>query len=432
MKESLNKCRLNEQKTQKENNASSISYILNEKIINFFDEKKEKELDCINVQGAIDLKIFIIERYYYIFNCDKVNKETQNKFFKLIRKYLKNETEDIVTNKYFLSILNTEKISERYFKILNELLIYFNENLKRIKEIWEINLNSKPEKNKIKNSIEFLLISINFVSRYYYKYIYENKPGAFNIDNEFKLQENLFNDKIKDVIHFIKQIEKEKIDNNYKINVLENFLIFFYQIFKLFIQIKLIGKSQITKEQTETICQGCFFIIKNGTQNNLIDSAFKLLDQLIDFSKYIIEHDVSKKNNFYNELFNNWKIYFNYEKYLENKYCTKYKINSVFNYLIKFYGKCFRINENNKEILFVNILKCMENDGYIAVKKLIEKMNDFNLSFENKVNTIKKLIYYFLECEKDKLSFNDLCFVMKQLSYFSRYIHKKIGCNVKK
>ena len=423
MKELLNKCRLNEQKTQKENNESSISYILNEKIINFFDEKKEKELDCINVQGAIDLKIFIIERYYYIFNYDKVNKETQNNFFKLIRKYLKNETEDIGTNKYFLSILNPEKISDRYFKILNELLIYFNENLKRIKEIWEINLNSKPEKNKIKNSIEFLLISINFVSKYYYKYRSENKPGSFNIDNEFKLQENLFNNKIKDVIHFIKQMEKEKIDNNYKINVLENFLIFFYQIFKLFLQIKLIGKSQITKEQTETICQGCFFIIKNGTQNNLIDLAFKLLDQLIDFSKYIIEHDVSKKNNFYNELFNSWKIYFNYEKYLENKYCTKYKINSVFNYLIKFYGKCFRINENNKEILFVNILKCMENDGYIAVKKLIEKMNDFNLSFENKVNTIKKLIYYFLECEKDKLSFNDLCFVMKQLLSFFQILY---------
>ena len=41
----------------------NIFYKLNENIIKFFDEEKEKELDGIAEQGAIDFKNFIIERY---------------------------------------------------------------------------------------------------------------------------------------------------------------------------------------------------------------------------------------------------------------------------------------------------------------------------------------------------------------------------------
>ena len=66
----------------------NIFYKLNEGVVKFFDEEKEKELDGIAEQGAIDFKNFIIERYYFIFLYKKDNKEIQKKYFRLMNKYL--------------------------------------------------------------------------------------------------------------------------------------------------------------------------------------------------------------------------------------------------------------------------------------------------------------------------------------------------------
>ena len=55
--------------------------------------------------------------------------------------YLKNETEEIGRNKFFLIIIHNDKISELYFRVLNELLIYLNKNLTKIRDIWNININ---------------------------------------------------------------------------------------------------------------------------------------------------------------------------------------------------------------------------------------------------------------------------------------------------
>ena len=88
-------------------------------------------------------------------------KEISKKFFKLIHKYLKNEVEDIgyAIYKYLLPLVitNYENITELSIRSLTEILIYINENLKRIVEIWTININNdNQDKNLIKNSIELL------------------------------------------------------------------------------------------------------------------------------------------------------------------------------------------------------------------------------------------------------------------------------------
>ena len=129
---------------------------------------------------------------------------------------------------------------------------------------------------------------------------------------------------------------------------------------------------------------------------------------------------------FFNELFNNWKVYFNYELYVQNKYCSEYKINSVLNYLIRFYGYCFKDNPNNPNnniTLFKNIYGCIQEDNYTMVKKLIEKLNDFEVSFENKLNIMLNLILCFFDSEKNKLSFNDLYFIMNQLTGFFQILY---------
>ena len=87
----------------------NIFYKLNEGVVKFFDEEKEKELDGIAEQGAIDFKNFIIERYYFIFLYKKDNKEIQKKYFRLMNKYLKNETEEIGRNKLILIIIHNDK-----------------------------------------------------------------------------------------------------------------------------------------------------------------------------------------------------------------------------------------------------------------------------------------------------------------------------------
>ena len=125
-----------------------------------------------------------------------------------------------------------------------------------------------------------------------------------------------------------------KTNNNIKSNVLERFLLFLYQIFILFLRIKAVKSSRITKEEKEIMCQSSHFMIKNETQNSLIDSSLKFFNELISFNNLNISQIQIQQNYFYNELFNNWIIYFNYELYVQNKLCSEYKINSVLSYLI--------------------------------------------------------------------------------------------------
>ena len=50
------------------------------------------------------------------------------------------------------------------------------------------------------------------------------------------------------------------------------------------------------------------------------------------------------------------------------------------------------------------------------IKKLIAKLNDFEINLDNKVNIIN-LIFYFLNFEQDKLSFDDLYFILMKYIY---------------
>ena len=76
-----------------------------ESVIKLF-EKKESLLDERSEQGAIDFKLFIIERYYQLVNMTNEIKEKVFiciKYFKLVNKYLKNEIEEVgfKINKYW-------------------------------------------------------------------------------------------------------------------------------------------------------------------------------------------------------------------------------------------------------------------------------------------------------------------------------------------
>ena len=64
-------------------------------------------------------------------------------------------------------LLIYKKINEQYLRNLNELMICLNDNLGRIKDIWEINLNWKTEKTKIRNSLDIFYIYANIISSYY-------------------------------------------------------------------------------------------------------------------------------------------------------------------------------------------------------------------------------------------------------------------------
>ena len=424
LREFLNKCRQAEQKSENQDITQTLYFKMNEAIINFFDEKKEVELDGREQQGAIDFKLFIIERYYFLFSTKKESKEIQRKYYKLLKKYLKNETEEIGINKCFLIIPHHEKVSEHYYRVLIEILIYLNDNIKRIDDIWEININEKPEKNMIKNSFELLNFYINAIIQFHKRYT-ENMNDTTNITTdcltEFKRQDTLLFENIEKVIKFVKTVEKEKIDNNHKGIIMEKFLYFLYQIFCLYLRIKALRGIKIEKEEAEIMCQSCFFMIKQGNISSLIDNSLKFFFEIISYSNY---QNNEQQNFFYNELFNNWKKYFNFEIYLQNKYVSETKINVVLYYLIqKFYIYCFKDNGDNA-ILWKNMAKAFEEDNFSIIKKLIEKLNDYEVNLENKLNIIN-LICYILEYEKEKekLSFDMLYFIGDQLTNFFKTLY---------
>ena len=413
----------------------SVSYKLNEAVINFFDEEKEMVLDGRTEQGAIEFKLFIIERYVYALTTKKENREIQRKYFKLIRKFLKNETEIIGLNKLFLMFFHYDKISENYYRAINEILLYLNDNMKRIKEIWEINFEAKPEKDKIKNSLELLNILTNAITQFHKK-MANNKDKAdnANISNdclvEFQKQHELLLGSMQRVILFMKSIEKEKIDNNHRDLVLQKFLLFLFQIFSLYLRQKASRSFKINKEEAEIMCKSCHLMLKVGTIVNLVESSLKFIWDLISFSNFPNNQITDKENYFYNELYENWKKYFNFDTYLQNKYRTETKIHLILYYFIRFYSFCFKENGNNIT-LFKNLLSKLEEDNFNMVKKLIAKLNDFEVNLENKVNLIN-LIYSFLDFEKEKISFDDLYFIAEQMTNFFKtlYYLNKNGENI--
>ena len=426
MKELLNKCRLFDQKPDKDNqdNFIPLSQRFNENLVKFFDAKKERALDERTEPGAIEFKSFMIERFFYVMTMKKDNKEIQKKFYELMRKYLRNETEEIGRNKFFLITSHLDKISEQYLRHLNELISCLNENMNRIKDVWEININSRPEKAKIRNSFEIFNLYTSIVTLYY-KNFCQNKnerPDFNGIENTYVLQFRQLEDSLinnmKKVILFMKTVQNEKIDNNYKGIVLEKFLLFLHQIFLLFLRIKAHKGLRITKDEAEIMCDSCHFMIKNGTMYGLIDASLRFFWELITFTNY---NQNEENNYFYTELFYNWKKYFDFEVHLKNKNRSEGKVNIVLNYFIKFYH--FSIKENgNNILLFQKLHKEIQDDNYNMVKKLIEKLNDFEVSLDNKVSLIN-LIYIFLNREQAQLSFDDLYFILNQMTNFFKIFY---------
>ena len=192
-------------------------------IINFFDEKIESVLDKIYEKGAIDFKIFIIEQYdyYILFNNRNENKEYIKKYFKLMNKYLKNEIEEIGINKYFLILLtqmsnnNERPPSELNYLAFNEIMKCLNENIQRIEDIWNININHKQEQNLIKNSF-YVLYSYSYYILSALKVVYNNQNNVNNNDIviEINKQKKIFIENIPTIFSFYKIIYSNGITNS--------------------------------------------------------------------------------------------------------------------------------------------------------------------------------------------------------------------------
>ena len=203
--------------------SETIFYKLSETVIKFFDEKIELELDKKTEKGAIDFKLFIFEQYDYILLYNKKdNKELQKKFFKLMNKYLKNETDDIGINKYFLylftQITNNERPSELNYLAITEIIKFLNDNIDRLKEIWEININQRPQKNLIKNSFEifyyYTTSILNNFKPYFNKHNNTNQNNINLYNNsdylfEFNKYKNNYIENVAKIVSFFKKVEKE-------------------------------------------------------------------------------------------------------------------------------------------------------------------------------------------------------------------------------
>ena len=93
----------------------------------------------------------------------------------------------------------------------------------------------------------------------------------------------------------------------------------------------------------------------------------------------------------YDEIFKNWKKYFDFEIYLENRYLSENKINKVLCYFMRLFTFCFNGNggsdktKGHQFLLFKNMIKLIEEDNYKIPLKLIEKINDPEVNLENKL-----------------------------------------------
>ena len=430
----------------------TVFYKMNELVINFFDEKIENELDKKFEQGAIDFKLFIFEQYDYILlNNKKENKQYQKNYFKLMNKYLKNEISEIGGNKYFLIMLsqissNNNNIerqpSELNFLAFNEFMKCLNDNLQRIKEIWDININHRQEKNLIKNSFE-ILYSYSYYILLSIKWIYNkqnnnaiqnninlyNNSNVYNYISDINKQKNIFLDNMPKVFDFFKKLETEKKNeksdkvDNYKNFILEKFLSLFLQIIYLFIRMK----SLITKDEAELICQSCCFMLKYATSSNLVDNILNLFWELINYcGRSTSEEDQNSVNCLYDEMHKNWEKYFDFEIYLKNKYLSETKINKVLTIFIRLYTYIFngcagRNKMNGHQFLLLkNLLKSVEENEYKIFIKLIQRINDNEVSIENKIYIIL-MIYDFFNwyyTQQKLIEFDLVYFIINELNNF--------------
>ena len=422
MKQLINE-RSKEVKENKENPQKSSQFNsknLSEYVISFF-EKVETELDKRKEQGAIDFKLLIIERYYQLLSMTK-DKEIWKKFFKLANKYLKNEVEEIgiKINKYLLYLVNTnyERISELNIRAFTELLIYINENTKRIIDIWKINLdNDKQDKNLMKNSIE----QLGYYS-YIFLYSFSNYNNYFNAHNsqedyliEAKEQKNNLLECVRKAINSIKIIEKENFNSNNKNFVLEKYSFFIIQMLYFFYILK---NRNINKEEAELICHTFQFILKNTTIILTCQLNMKYFEEILKPSRNNLPN--GEINHFIDEIKRKWKDYFNDNNYLQNKYKSDTKYNLVLKNIIKYYIYCFNKQMNTEPIiLFKEISKYIIDDHLKMFKNLTTKINDFRISIDIKTQIIY-VILSFCDWSKDKykITFDTLYFFLKQMTSF--------------
>ena len=429
----------------------TVFYKLNELVINFFDEKIENELDKKFEQGAIDFKLFIFEQYDYILlNNKKENKQYQKNYFRLMNKYLKNEISDIGCNKYFIIMLqqisspsNMERQpNELNFLAFNEFMKCLNDNIQRIKDIWDININHRQEKNLIKNSFDilhnysyYILLSIKSIYNKQNNNAIQSNINLYNNSNvtdyisDINKQKNIFIDNMPKVFDFFKKLEKEKKNekngdgDNYKNYILEKFLSLFLQIIYLFIRMK----SLITKEEAELICQSCCFMLKYSTSSNLVDNILNLFWDLINYcGRSTDEEGQNSVNCLYDEMHKNWEKYFDFEIYLKNKYLSETKINKVLNIFIRLYTYIFngctgRNKVNGHQFLLLkNLLKAVEENEYKIYMKLIKRINDNEVNIENKMYIIL-MIYDFFNwyyTQQKLIEFDLVYFIINQLNNF--------------
>jgi len=426
LRQLISKYKAKEAKENKENpqKLSQInSKILSENIINIF-EKFETELDKRKEQGAIDFKLLIIELYYQLLFKTK-EKEISKKFFKLINKYLKNEVEDIGIKiyKYLLALVNVHygSIVELSIKGFTELLVYINDNTKRVAEIWKININNdKQDKNLIKNSIELLgyysyALLCNFAN-------YNNYITSHNSQEDYLIearnQKNNLLECVKKAINSIKIIEKENLNSNYKNFVLEKYSFFLIQMLYLFYILK---SRNINKEEIELICHTFQFILKNTTIILTCQFSMKYFEDILKSSSRNNLPN-GEINHFSEELKKNWKDYFNENNYLQNKYKSDNKYNLVLKNVIKYYLYCFNKQVNSEPIsLFKEISNYMINDDHLKMfKNLTAKINDFRISIDIKAQ-ILFLILSFCEWstkENHNITLDILYFFIKQMTSF--------------
>ena len=146
-KQLINNIKKDARDRQQEQNQEIIKRLY-ENIINIYDQKAN-EIDGNHEQILVEFKVLVLE-YHLILYKDK--KDQMKKIYRLVNKFLKNETKEIGSKiyKYLYSTINVhqyDKIGESNIRAFNEFLIFINENSPRIENMWNNNLSyNKSEK----------------------------------------------------------------------------------------------------------------------------------------------------------------------------------------------------------------------------------------------------------------------------------------------
>ena len=396
-----------------------------DKIIKLY-EQYEKELEGKFDQGATDFKLLAFEQYFNSHKENKEKKEPMIKLYKIVNTFFKTEVEDIglkIIYKYLSGFINlhpNENISETNIRAFTELLTYINENCQRVGEIWNINVNNtKNEKPLIKNSIE-LLGYYSFTTLYSYqsfiKYLNENHIQDSEYLMQLRKQSDILPNQIKLAIDSIKVIEKDKISNNRKDTLLEQYLFFIIQVLYLFFLIK---HKNMTAEEISTVCNTFFFVLRNSSNLYLYQLTLKYLEGMIRLT----DPKENVETNPYNiELLKDTKKYLNEKNYLKDRYNSDNKYVHIIKFILKYYLYFFNKLGNIQNInpVFKELYKNIIADNFFVIKELASKINDFRLPFELKCQMIY-LIYFVNDIiikEKKESSFEDIYFFMKQFNSF--------------